>query len=173
MRACITDSLRKVVTSIFGNSTATHSLRKGGALYYARGGADDSATQAPGGWRTTDIMKAIYTKMSPSEIEDELVRVARNSSVGHDIRNRMMLIGTDAEEVRSKSPAILGPFLANLAGRVSSLDTEMCKSTGVRMHVKWLLAHECDQVRALATGSHSRIRANHMSASASKRARHS
>ena len=29
------DNLRKIITSTFGNSTATRSLRKGGALYYA------------------------------------------------------------------------------------------------------------------------------------------
>ena len=39
------DSFRKHVTSAFGDGTAAHSLRKGGAQFYSRRGLDSDATR--------------------------------------------------------------------------------------------------------------------------------
>ena len=116
-------------------------------------------------------MKSIYTKLSPVEVEKELVRVARTSSLEHDIKLRMAQLGTDSATVRAQPAQVVGPFLANLAGRIDMLTSEVCKSLNVHMHIKWLVNHSNEHVRGRATSVHTKLRANHMSSSASKRAR--
>ena len=73
-RGVSTDSFRKHVAAEFGLGTAAHSLRKGGAQFWARRGTHEDATRQQGGWKTSEVMKAIYTALSPSEVRDELVR---------------------------------------------------------------------------------------------------
>ena len=51
------DSFRKAVYAAFPGNTATHSLRKGGARFYAAVEAPEQATRDQGGWRATDTMR--------------------------------------------------------------------------------------------------------------------
>ena len=66
------DSFRKALSSIFQGNTSTHSLRKGGAKFYASSDAPEQATMAQGGWRTSETMRSIYTSLSQAEIHEAI-----------------------------------------------------------------------------------------------------
>ena len=85
----------------FGASLATHSLRKGGAVYYARAGVVEDATRQQGGWRTTTVMKEIYTTLNRKEVQQELMRVFNITSAACNVRARFKQLGKSADEVLS------------------------------------------------------------------------
>ena len=76
-----TDWFRKLVATAFGHGKSSHSLRKGGAVFYARGGAAEDATRQQGGWRTSEVMRTIYTTLSTSEVEREISVTAAKATV--------------------------------------------------------------------------------------------
>ena len=57
-------------------NTSSHSLRNGGARFYSSTNAPEGATQAQGGWRTTETMRAIYTSLKPSEVRQAIHKAA-------------------------------------------------------------------------------------------------
>ena len=86
----------------FGASLATHSLRKGGAVYYARAGVVEDATRQQGGWRTTTVMKEIYTTFNRKEVQRELMRVVKTTSAACNVRAHFKQLGRSADEVLNK-----------------------------------------------------------------------
>ena len=61
------DSFRKIVSAAFAGNTGTHSLRKGGATFYARSDAPEQITMMQGGWRTSEVLQTIYAKFTVAE----------------------------------------------------------------------------------------------------------
>lgn len=141
------DSLRKHVVQQFGVATSTHSLRKGGAVYYSRAGASEDATRQQGGWRTSEVMKSIYTTLSAKEVESELHKVANATSLAWAIRLRFKALGRSSEDILRQPPAAVQPFLAFVAGNISIVDKHILVEAKLAASLKVLTNHVDDAVR--------------------------
>ena len=69
------ESFRKALSSLFQGNTSTHSLRKGGAKFYANADSPEQATMSQGGWRTSDTMRTIYTSPTKAEVRSSSFRI--------------------------------------------------------------------------------------------------
>ena len=77
---CRPETLRMAVDKFFvSTSISTHSLRKGGACYWARN-VGRNVCQTQGGWVTTETMDRIYLKISQDELATTLAESAANST---------------------------------------------------------------------------------------------
>ena len=130
-----TDTLRKHVVASFGHSTATHSLRKGGATFYCRQGAMDDATRQQGGWRTTEIMNRIYTKLSAKEVAEEIHTVAGQASLQLELQRRSTQLGPSRDDILEQPSTTLGPYLAYVAGNFKNIDLDILKDTPVARYI--------------------------------------
>ena len=166
-----TDSLRKAVAALIGKPWSTQSLRKGGATFYARQGADPNATQQQGGWRTSEIMAEIYTKLSQSEVQRELVKVAQASSFQLELQARVLELGDSVDITFSLPEAKLLGFLHYVNELKHSISTNTLRETKVGVALKRLSTHPSANVRNLSIELHTALRAAFMSYQASKRAR--
>ena len=166
-----TDSLRKAVAALIGKPWSTHSLRKGGATFYARQGADPNATQQQGGWRTSEIMAEIYTKLSQSEVQRELVKVAQASSFQLELQARVLELGDTSEVMFALPEAKLLGFLNYVNELKHNISTNTLRDTKVGLALKRLCSHPSADIRNLAIELHTLLRAAFMAYQASKRAR--
>ena len=79
LKAMSYDSWRKAVALGLSNASGvgTHSLRKGGALWWKSSGlVPDEVIQAQGGWSSPDVMRAFYTKFSDGQLRRLLLEGA-------------------------------------------------------------------------------------------------
>ena len=152
-------------------STATHSLRKGGALFYARHGAPEDATRQQGGWRTTEVMKLIYTKLSPTEVDAAISNVVRASSLQIQIRRKIKALGNSAEEVLANPSAALMPFLDFLQHNYEHLDEVGLMESRISPFLNLLIKHDAREVRELSTRLHTLVRSMWAAVKAAKRQR--
>ena len=166
-----TDSLRKHVTASFGNSTATHSLRKGGATFYARQGAAEDATRQQGGWRTTEIMRAVYTKLTRKEVDIELRKVLDASSLRLTLRQSFRALGASTADVLAQPAARLRPFLAFVAGHLTDFNESLIQESRVIGMVKILAQHQDEHTRNHAISLYTSLRSTWMAIQSAKRPR--
>ena len=152
------DTLRKHVTQAFGKPTASHSLRKGGAIFYARSGVPEEATRRQGGWRTTDVMKSIYTKFSQNEVDAAISGVLDSSSLVVELRRSFRALGNSSEEVLAQSASKIRPFLAYVAGHVKLIDAFTIQHSKITGALKLLSRHEDEHVRNHAIHLHTIVR---------------
>ena len=165
------DSLRKHVSTVFGKGTASHSLRKGGAVFYSRRGMDDDATRQQGGWKTSEVMQRIYATLTKDEVCEQIVAVGRATSVHHEIQLRVLRLGDDPEKARSASASSAWAFLTLLQNNLKVLNTRVLYDTNAPKYLRVLSRHADEDVRNMAISLHTAIHANWMSAQASKRRR--
>ena len=171
-QAVSTDSLRKHVTGAFGKGSASHSLRKGGAQFYARRGANDDATRQQGGWNTSEVMARIYTTLSQTEVRNEIMSVGAATSFQHEIQQQFLRLGDSPEKLRAALPKDLIAPLNFVANNVAKLNTQMLLDTQVGRYLKWLTRHENERVRSRSTHLYTIVRSRWMSMRAAKRKRH-
>ena len=165
------DSFRKHVTAAFGASTATHSLRKGGATYYARAGAAEDATRQQGGWRTTDVMKTIYTTLNRQEVDAELSKVVNGTSLAINLRRGFLALGSNSEEVLAKSGVQVRPFLALVASNLHLIDDNVASRSKIAGSLKLLSKHSDEHARSHAAQMYSMVASHWMATQSAKRAR--
>ena len=165
------DTLRKHVASAFGSTKANHSLRKGGAVYFARYGAPSDATRQQGGWRTTLVMSTIYTKLNRKEVDAALSRVADASSLQIAIRRDWKALGSSSAEVLALTAARLRPFLSFIAEHAATLDEHTIQESRVIPMLKVLSQHPEESTRNFAINLHTTLRSTWMSFQAAKRQR--
>ena len=172
-RAVSTDSLRKHVTGAFGKGSASHSLRKGGAQFYARRGAPEDATRQQDGWKTSEVMARIYTTLSKSEVRNEIIAVGAATSFQHEIQQQFLRLGDTPEKLRAASPMDLMAPLNFVANNVAKLNTQALLDTQVGKYLKWLTRHENEHIRSRSTHLYTIVHSRWMSMRAAKRQRKS
>ena len=165
------DMLRKHVASSFGSQTAAHSLRKGGALFYARRGACTDATRQQGGWKTADVMQAVYTKLTVAEVRNEIMQVGASTSALEEIKQKLNSLGANEQEALAVPAAHVQPVLALIQANVTKFTTQTLLQTNAGRYLKWLQRHESESVRTSAVRLHTLIRSRWMAAKAAKRQR--
>ena len=165
------DSFRKHVQDAFGSSLATHSLRKGGAVYYARAGVVEDATRQQGGWRTTTVMNSIYITLNRKEVQQELMGVVNVTSAACTVRNMFKLLGKSAEEVLQQPPQSVLPFLKLVTEYVPNFDRDFLIQSKLVASVHLLIRHSDADVQSQATHLYTLARSVWMSTSESKKAK--
>ena len=165
------DSLRKLVTAAFGVGTASHSLRRGGAQFFARRGACEDATRQQGGWKTSAVMNSVCVNLSPTEVRTELLRVASDASGMHTISSRLLALGTSKEGVLAQPPLAINPVLALISCHVREFSQASLLESKAGVYLRWLKQHRDEHVRHVATHLHVTIKADYITAQAAQRAR--
>ena len=166
-----TDSLRKHIVAAFGHSVATRSLRKGGATFYDRQGVLEEATKQQGGWRTTEVMKSIYTKMSAAEVANEIHTVAARASIQLELQRRTQNLGASREDVLEQDPTVLLAFISFVQTHFKSVDLITLRDTAAARYVNWISQHTLPQVREPAVTLHTYIREHWAACQRAKRPR--
>ena len=172
-QAVSTDSLRKHVTKEFGKGSASHSLRKGGAQFYARRGAKEDATRQQGGWKTSEVMSRIYTTLSQSEVRQEIISVGAATSFQHELSKQFMRLGDSQDKLCAASPKDLVAPLNFVASNIEKLNTQALLDAQVGKYLKWLTRHNNEHIRARSTHLYTLVHSRWMSMRAAKRQRQS
>ena len=166
--ATSTDSLRKFVAANFGAGAASHSLRKGGAQFYARRGANEDATRQQGGWHTRDVMRQVYTTLSPSEVCAEIVNVAGKVNITEEVHARLQRLGS-LDDILVLPENRLLPVLRYIDEVLPVLNTRILLETKAGKYLRVLCRHSSPAVRDRASNSFARLHAQWMANQASKR----
>ena len=166
-----TDTLRKHVTSAFGNSTATHSLRKGGATYYARQGTPSDATRQQGGWRTTETMTTIYTTLSAQEVGEAIHRTVACSAIALDLRHRIKSLGGSPAELLGTPIHKVIETMELAEKHIYVLDAEGLQTSKVMAFIRFLTKHPTETVRHKAATLLTTIQSSWMALQSAKRQR--
>ena len=155
----------------FGKGVASHSLRKGGAVFYSRRGMDDDATRQQGGWKTSEVMQRIYSTLTKDEVQEQILAVGRSTSVHHEIQLRVRRLGDAPDQARSASASSAWSFLTLLQNNLLALNTRVLFDTNAPKYLRALSRHADEDVRNMAISLHTAIHANWMEAQANKRRR--
>ena len=140
-------------------------------MYYARAGVVEDATRQQGGWRTTSVMKAIYTTLNRSEVQEELLRVVNATSLAVTVRNDFKLLGKSAEEVLKQPPHVVQPFLTLVSANVKNLTEEFLTQSNVVAALHVLLRHSDSSVQSQSSHLYAMARSMWMAAQSNKRAK--
>jgi hypothetical protein len=152
------DSFRKALCSNFPGNTATHSLRKGGARFYAASQAPEQATRDQGGWRTTETMREIYTALTPSEVKAALHRAANAAGdcfALHELSELLQPLALTGESADIKTAKRFVQLVDEVIGKVSMKNLVECKAG---IHLKRLLSHPNEEVRSAAISAYGHLR---------------
>jgi hypothetical protein len=163
------DSFRKHVTAVFGDGTAAHSLRKGGAQFYSRRGVDSDVTRQQGGWRTSTVMEQTYTTMSAAEVRASILAVGKKSSVALEIGLRCRRIGAKPEDAVTTDVQAARSLLTIVRNNLAEMTTRLLAESKVHKYVKHLSRHTDTVVRDEAAQLYTTIQANWMASQAAKR----
>ena len=137
------------VAGAFGNNKSTHSLRKGGAVFYARHGASEDATRQQSGWRASEVMSAIYTKLSTSEVEREIAKTACTVNSGVLLQELIAGLG-DISQTENLNKHNALTFLDGVASHRAKMTTSILKMTSIGKIVRALTKHVDERVRSRA-----------------------
>ena len=134
--------------NMFADGKSSHSLRRGGALFYSCNGASRESTQQQGGWRTSQVMSQVYTNLTSEEVEAELALVASKAASSVVLRGFISAVGIDkhAAVVASKSAAFA--LLSSVRSNMPHINTPILQATGVGKVVKYLTRHSDQDVRS-------------------------
>ena len=152
------DSFRKALCSIFPGNTATHSLRKGGARFYAAAQAPEQATRDQGGWRTTETMKEIYTALTPSEVKAALHNAANAAGDCFALLELSGLLQPLAMTGKSADIKTAARFVQLVDGVIGKVAMEKLVECKAGIHLKRLVSHPDDGLRSAATSALGHLR---------------
>ena len=140
-------------------------------MFYARRGTPEDATRQQGGWRTTEIMKTVYAKLSPTEVDAAISSVVRASSLLIQIRRKIKALGNSAEEVLAQPASVLKPFMEFIQLNFEHLDEIGLMESRVSPFLGLLIKHETREVREPAARLHTQVRSLWAAVKAAKRQR--
>ena len=150
------DSLRKAIYANFPGNTATHSLRKGGARFYASSEAPEQATHDQGGWRTSETMKQICTALSPAEVKVALHKAANAAGIAFTSQSLASALSYSGETTKDIEAAIT---FVNLATSViDNVPWKKLVELKLGVHLKKLTQHGDEKVRTAAVSSWGHLR---------------
>ena len=150
---------------------ASHSLRKGGAVFYSRRGMEEDATRQQGGWKTSEVMQRIYSTLTSDEVQEQILAVGRSTCVHHEIQLRVSRLGDSPEKSPSSSTVSALSLLTLLENNLDALNTRVLFDTNAPKFLRALSKHADNEVRNRAISLHATIHANWMESQANKRRR--
>tara|TARA_B100000780_G_C21093677_1_gene440898 strand:+ start:153 stop:1682 length:1530 start_codon:yes stop_codon:yes gene_type:complete len=163
------DSFRKAVTNKFSGNTATHSLRKGGARFYAKAQAPEQATRDQGGWRTSETMKEIYTALTKDEVHSaihEAANTAGNFYVLKELAQKMKSFDSLEETAAAK---LASEFCASIIDAIGVVEWPEFVQLKIGITLKGLFQHKNKEVSSKAIRTSSAMRHAFLACQAKKR----
>ena len=142
-----------MVHNYFPGNTATHSLRKGGARFYAAAEAPEQATRDQGGWRTTETMKEIYTSLTPSEVKTVLHNAANTAGDSFAVQTMVEQITAAGPSTEFGDNKVAIDFASLVVASINNIPWKTLTELKVGVHFKSLVRHPNDEVRSKATSS--------------------
>ena len=154
------DSFRKALSAIFAGNTSTHSLRKGGARFYAAADTPEQATQVQGGWRMTEAKRTIYTSLTPEEVKTAIHRAANSAGDVYALQmlSKALIDTGDACERAAEDVAL--QFMRAIVKATSKIPFQLEKFVELKAGVilKKLTRHHKDHVRNEAIPAYTALR---------------
>ena len=151
------DSFRKSLSSIFQGNTSTHSLRKGGAKFYASS-APEQATMAQGGWRTSDTMRSVYTTLSRSEVHEAIKKSANLSGKEYIFNKTSSAIVALPKEALLEDAASATNYINTILPMIGRVSWPILIEHKAGRLLKQLTSHKDEYVRAAAVSAYGRLR---------------
>ena len=153
------DSFRKAVYANFPGNTATHSLRKGGARFYAAAEAPEQATRDQGGWRTTETMREIYTSLTPSEVKCALHKAANTAGDTYALQTLANYIQAPGFASRDGDIKLAIDFITRVDSSIGYTPWKILIELRIGVHLRRLAQHADPEVRIKATPTLCHLRA--------------
>ena len=141
------DSFRKALGSVFTGNTSIHSLRKGGARFYAAADAPEQATRDQGGWRTSETMKEIYTALTPSEVKLALHTAANAAGNEFALRQLSDEIPNYYKSTEVAEVKIVRHYVQMVNGLIGKTPWKILAQCKTGIHLKALVSHPNGQLR--------------------------
>ena len=151
------DSFRKSLSSIFQGNTSTHSLRKGGAKFYASS-APEQATMAQGGWRTSDTMRSVYTTLSRSEVHEAIKKSANLSGKEYIFKKASSAIVALPKEALLEDATSATDYIKTILPMIGRVSWPILIEHKAGRLLKQLTSHKDEYVRAAAVSAYGRLR---------------
>ena len=164
------DSFRKALGAVFTGNTSTHSLRKGGARFYAAAQAPEQATRDQGGWRTTEVMRHIYTSLTTSEVKNAIHDAANSAGYEFALQSLTEELANVEKSGLAAEVNIANQYIQLLDDMIDAAPWKILSKFNVGKHAKRLVTHPDDAVRLSAVSALGKLRsawASHQSANRS------
>ena len=152
------DSFRKALSGLFQGNTSTHSLRKGGAKFYAAANSPEQATMLKGGWRTSETMRSIYTSLTKSEVSAAISKAAVNAGHAYVIKRSTMSLSSISKDSLLKDSRSAIDYINLVKPLIGKVPWPVLVENKVAVFHKKLTSHEDEVVRQLATSSYGKLR---------------
>ena len=166
------DSFRKLLTSHFAGNTSTHSLRKGGARFFAKAEAPEQATMFQGGWRTTESMRSIYTTLSKAETRVELHKAANSAGCTFILKSLAKELLSLSSQSTFPEVRVANKFLNLVLPAIGKVDWKIFVEFKVGVILKRLVQHPDENIRSLSVTTLGRLRGAWAAHKALARAKH-
>ena len=152
------DSFRKSLAGHFPGNTSTHSLRKGGAKFFATADTPEQATMAQGGWRTSETMKTIYTTMSKDEVSAALRKSALIAGTEFVLKKMAKnLVNLEQDFAKMDDQEVL-EFISTLNSALGKVPWQSLIDLKAGVLLKRLVRHPVETCRSQATSVLCRMR---------------
>ena len=106
-------------------------------------------------------MRLIYTAMSPTEVRDEIVRVASSTSLRQLLLQQVTELGMDEPAVLKMHKTKLLGFLRFVQDNVQLIDSQLMVETRVGVRLRWLMRHRDRAINEQATALRATLRTNY------------
>ena len=144
-------SFRKALGSVFTGNTSTHSLRKGGARFYAGADSPEQATRDQGGWRTTETMKEIYTGLTPSEVKRALHIAANTAGSEFALQESSRELATIKNSNQVAEVGTAKHYIHLVDGMIDKAPWKIMVKNNAGILMRYLVAHHNGEVRLYDT----------------------
>ena len=154
------DSFRKTLGTFFTGNTSTHSLRKGGARFYAAVETPEQATRDQGGWRTTEVMKEIYTSLTPSEVKGALRTAANEAGFEYALKRCATHIASANKDNLPTEAATAKHYLKMVDNMIDTVPWKVLTRNNTGVYTKALVSHPDEYIRLTATSVLGKLRSS-------------
>ena len=159
-KAVSADSFRKAFGAVCSGNTSTHSLRKGGARFYAAAEAPEQATREQRGWRSSETMKRIYTSLTPDEVKLALHKAANLAGEGHALKELSAAFRSVASASDFPDAAAAIVFVSRVNDLTGKVPWKVLIDCKAGIHFKKLVRHPDKNVREVAVPALGNLRSS-------------
>ena len=153
----------------FAGNTSSHSLRKGGARFYAGADAPEQATREQGGWRTTETIAKIYTALTKDEVKLAIHSAANTAGIAFALQPLAELIQTAGLSTSVDDQSRMIKFIDMVGTAVGTVPWKAFVELKVGVLLKRLVQHPDRDVRSRATTAPCSLRSAFSAYKADKR----
>ena len=106
-------------------------------------------------------MRLIYTTLNPTEVRDEILRVASSTSLRQLLLQHVSALGCDEPTVLKMPTPQLLSFLKFIGDNVRHIDSQLMVDTRVGIRLRWLMRHRDRAISNQACSLQSDLRASY------------